>query len=899
MKRTFAAALTAVLLAGCASTPPMTSASDPAVLAASGITTQPLPADTPTQLPRTARPTHYAIHVVPDMDNLAFSGTTSVDLDVFEPTRTITMNAANLAFTSARLLRADGTGAEVPLTASVDADDQTVTLRAPSQIEPGAYRVDMSYSGKINTQANGLFALDYADKRDGSDKRALFTQFEAPDARRFAPMFDEPSYKATFDLTATVPADMMPVSNMPIAGEEAAGPGLKKVTFGTSPKMSSYLLFFGLGDFERISKMAANNTEVGIVSPTGSGEQARYALDELAPLVGYYNDYFGQPYPLPKLDNIAGPGQSQFFGAMENWGAIFTFERILLVDPAITSAATRGQIYETQAHEVAHQWFGDLVTMAWWDDLWLNEGFASWMATKTTQEFHPEWSPLLTRIGGREAAMGLDSYSTTHPIVQEIRTVEQTNQAFDTITYSKGEAVISMLEAYAGEDVWQKGLQSYMAANKFGNAKTADLWAAIESAGATDLTGIAQDFTTKPGVPLVIVREATCSGGSTNLSLEQSEFSRDRMDAVAASPQGWRIPLLAAVGTGKPVRQVMDGRTAGMTVPGCGPVMLNAGQLGYYRTLYTPQMLGSLITAMPTLAPIDQLGLLRDQLALSMGGYQDVGPALNLLAAVPANANPHVAMSAAGTWEAMYDLMEDDPAAQARIAAMASDRFAPRLKALGFTPKANEPLLDSALRSSLISDLGAMGDESVLAEARRLFAQLETNPKALDGPLKTTWLAIAARNATPAEWDRILKLARGSTSTVEKSTYYTLLGRTNDEELARRALAIAMTEEPGMTTSASIISSVAGSNPELATTYFLDNEAAIAPLIDGSARSSYLARIAGGVNDPALIQRLEAYAKAQSADDAIPLNRTLGFIRERQRSRPRQIEGIATWLGQQ
>ncbi|RYD41225.1 MAG: hypothetical protein EOP63_16035, partial [Sphingomonadales bacterium] len=221
--------------------------------------------------------------------------------------------------------------------------------------------------------------------------------------------------------------------------------------------------------------------EVGIVSPKGSGEQARFALDSLGPLLGYYSDYFGQPYPLPKLDNVAGPGQSQFFGAMENWGAIFTFERILLDDPKITSEAVRQQIYSTQAHEVAHQWFGDLVTMAWWDDLWLNEGFASWMETKASDHFHPDWQPLLDRVGGREGAMALDAFATTHPIVQTIRTVEDTNQAFDAITYQKGEAVITMLEAYAGEDVWRGGLRTYMAKHKYANTRTDDLWNAVEA----------------------------------------------------------------------------------------------------------------------------------------------------------------------------------------------------------------------------------------------------------------------------------------------------------------------------------------------------------------------------------------------------------------------------------
>src|SRR3546814_578495 len=227
-----------------------------------------------------------------------------------------------------------------------------------------------------------------------------------------------------------------------------------------------------------------------------------------------------------------------------HWGAIFTFERILLDDPALTSEATRQAIYGVQAHETAHQWFGDLVTMAWWDDLWLNEGFASWMATKVTDHYHPEWQPLLTRIGGRERAMGLDAYKTTHPILQTIRTVEDTNQAFDAITYQKGEAVISMLEAYAGEDVGQGGLRRYMAAHKYGNSRTDDLWNAVEAAGARGLTGIAHDFTGQPGIPLIRMTSSTCDGGTRIIGVTQGEFSRDRRETIDGEDRRWQVPML-------------------------------------------------------------------------------------------------------------------------------------------------------------------------------------------------------------------------------------------------------------------------------------------------------------------------------------------------------------------
>lgn len=396
-----------------------------------------------TQLPRGAAPTHYAIEVTPDAANLSFTGKVMIDVTVSKAMPTLVLNAADLSIGDVMLTPAKGKAMKG--SAKVDAEAQTVTLDFGKPLAPGQYKLAITYAGVINTQANGLFALDYTNN-EGQAKRALFTQFEAPDARRFVPSWDEPSYKATFDLSAIIPTGELAVGNMPVKTTKDLGGGKTQVTFGTSPKMSSYLLFFGLGELERATKMSGA-TEVGVITGKGNSGKATLALDASVNILPYFNDYFGVPYPLPKLDNVAGPGQSQFFSAMENWGAIFTFERALLVDPRFTSEATKRRIYETVAHEMAHQWFGDLVTMAWWDDLWLNEGFASWMATKVTDKLQPDWEMLLTRVDGREAAMSLDSLATTHPVVQKITTVDQVNQAFDAITYQKGEAVITMLEA--------------------------------------------------------------------------------------------------------------------------------------------------------------------------------------------------------------------------------------------------------------------------------------------------------------------------------------------------------------------------------------------------------------------------------------------------------------------
>ena len=415
-----------------------------------------------TQLPRGVRPLHYDIAITPDAGAGSFAAQVAIDLEVLAPTRSITLNAAELSFAGATLTPRAGAGAgAAPQSAriAVDEEAQTATFSFPKPLAKGRYRLALDYTGVVQTQAVGLFALDY-DSAAGR-KRGLFTQFENSDARRMIPSWDEPAYKASFALQATIPAGEMAVSNMPVAQATTLPDGRVRVRFADTPKMSTYLLFFALGDFERATA-SVDGTELGVVTRRGARAQAQFALDSSTAILREYNDYFGVRYPLPKLDNVAGPGRSQFFSAMENWGAIFSFEYALLLDPKISTQVDRQEIFATAAHEMAHQWFGNLVTMRWWDDLWLNEGFASWMEGRMTARLHPEWHTALGAVKGRDHAMQRDSVTSTHPVVQHVETVEQASQAFDEITYSKGEAVIRMLEAYVGEDAWRRGVRAYM-----------------------------------------------------------------------------------------------------------------------------------------------------------------------------------------------------------------------------------------------------------------------------------------------------------------------------------------------------------------------------------------------------------------------------------------------------
>ncbi|MGZ2413022.1 peptidase M1-like protein/ERAP1-like protein [Sphingomonas sp. F9_3S_D5_B_2] len=846
-----------------------------------------------TQLPRTAVPHHYAITVTPHAQRLTFDSTVAIDLDVVQPTRALVLNAADLKLASATLTPARG-GAAVAATIAQDADAQTATLTFPRQLATGAYKLNIRYSGKINTQANGLFALDYKNA-EGKDARSLFTQFEAADARRFVPSWDEPDYKATWDLTARVPANQMAVGNMPAASSRAIAGGLKEVKFQTTPTMSSYLLFFAAGDFDRIKKQAGNH-EVGIVMSRGNGPKGQTALDAEAQILPYYDEYFGTPFPLPKLDNVAGPGQSQFFGAMENWGAIFTFERILLNDPAITSEGERQAIFGVEAHEMAHQWFGDLVTMAWWDDLWLNEGFASWMASKATQHFHPDWGADIDHVAAREAAMGLDAFRSTHPIVQHVRTVEQANQAFDTITYEKGESVLSMLEGFATPAVWQRGIQDYFRRHAYQNTRTEDLWAAMERAGASGLGAVARDFTNQPGIPLIQVGPSQCVGGNTVATLTQLQFSNDQRAEVAAKPLHWHVPVGATAGG--PVAQVVTGgATTQITAPGCGPLLINPGQTGYFRTLYTAPQIQALQAAFPRLGAVDQYGLMEDQMELAVSGYQPMAAGLNLVAEVPAAGNAKIVQAAVGTWSDLYDGLDNDPAAQAAIAARVSRLYGPRLQQLGFTPRAGELPTETLLRGTLIAILGKFRDPAVLAEANRLFAAWQTDPNAIPGSLKQTWLRVIARNAGEATWNTIHARAKAATGAVERTSLYQLLGASRDEALGRRALELALTKEPGSTVSSGMITAVADQHPRLAIDFVLAHLTQVNQLIDISGRSRFMQRLAGSSNDASLIPTLESYASANlAATDRKPIEQAIDRLRFQSSILPRVRSEVSAWL---
>ena len=437
-------------------------------------------------LPANVKPNKYRMTLRPDLETFTFEGEQTVDIDIVVPTARIFLNAAELEINEVTLKRNDDSISARSI--SLEEDSETAILDFGQTLAQGPAQLDMKFAGVLNDRLVGFYRSEYQDA-EGRTRHLATTQFEATDARRAFPCWDEPAQKAVFDVTLVFDENLKAVSNTPIIEESSPAPGLRSVRFGETPIMSTYLLAFVVGDIVSVEADADDGTTVGVWTTRGKENQAGFALDTSVKLLGYFNDYFGIPYPLPKLDHIAIPDFAA--GAMENWGCVTYRETALLVDPDNSSAGTRQRVAEVVAHEMAHMWFGDLVTMEWWDDLWLNESFASWMGTKAVDWLFPDWE-MWTQFVNMDTnrALSLDGLKNSHPIEQEVKNPAEVSQLFDAISYSKGGSVLRMLENFLTPEVFQKGLYRYLKANEYGNARTQDLWSALEGESGLPVTSI-------------------------------------------------------------------------------------------------------------------------------------------------------------------------------------------------------------------------------------------------------------------------------------------------------------------------------------------------------------------------------------------------------------------------
>lgn len=740
------------------------------------------------RLPGIARPVAYRIDIVPDLDQLAradgdvevdFAGRTAIDIDLVESSDTLTLNALGLRFAS---VAADG----VPGSVTPDEPNETATLRFPARLAAGRHTLVMAYAGKIAPQARGLFYAVY-DTAAGR-RRMLTTHFEAPNARRMFPCWDEPAYKATFALSTVVPASFMAISNMPIAHEEPAGAN-RRVTFGTTPVMSTYLVVLSAGEMERISRTIAG-VEVGVAVPSGRTAQARYALDGVAAqALPFYTDYFGVPYPLPKLDHVAVPGNMT--GAMENWGAITYADNFLLFDPAMSSEGTRQEVFQTVTHEIAHQWVGNLVTMTWWDDLWLNEGFATWMEKKVADRFNPTWKIWVRAHTQKEWAMWQDALRTAHPVQQEVLDASQALSAFDNITYDKGAAFIRMLEAYLGEDTFREGMRAYMKAHAFGNATSGDLWAALSAASGQPVAEIAASFTEQPGTPLIKVASA-CIDGRTTATLHQERFS---IRNPYAEHRVWRVPVTIGP-VGGAARPILMGEVPQtIAFDGCGLVLkANVGDVGHYRVQYDDTGLRALAAAWPRLPGADRVNLLADAWAMVQADRAGIESFLDLTRHIADETELGVWENVIESFRAIDRLARGTPA-HAPFRQYVVSLLRPSLARLGWDPRPQDGPQDLLLRSLAIKTLGRFGDESVIVEARRRFSAFLRDPAGLHPDLRDAVAAVVGYWADRDIFEALHRLGREAESTEEKRRYYIALATTADPALIAEAVRIAATDD--------------------------------------------------------------------------------------------------------
>ena len=834
-------------------------------------------AHTPGRLPKTVVPQSYTIDIVPDLAKLTLSGHETIDVTVTEPVDSITLNQAGLTITRAVL--EDGAVATV----STDDHAQTARLGFANKIALGPHVLRLDYTGPIPNSPAGIYYDDYKLAAGGA-RRMLVTQFEVADARRMFPGWDEPAFKARFTLSAVLPAHFAAVSNMPIKestklpASNGGSPGsaaLQRVTFATTPRMSTYLLALIAGEMSAIRDRAAN-ADLAVWAPTGEQEQGRYALGVERQVLPFYNDYFGVAYPLPKLDMVAIPG-NYAAGAMENWGAITYIDNALLFDAATSDARTREIIAIDVAHEMAHQWSGDLVTMAWWDNIWLNEGFATWMEYKAVDHFNPTWEIWPRQHEAREDAMSQDALPTTHPIQQIIRDESEAQTAFDRISYQKGEQVIRMIEDWIGPESFRTGMRAYMAAHQYSNATSADLWAALSQASGKDVASLARGFTEQPGVPMVHVTRR-CVKGVGTLSLSQDRFS---IHDPKAAKLVWSIPVSLGGAAGPAQHIVLDAQLQTRPLPACdAPIKANLGEDGYYRVQYDAASLRPLLAHFAEFGAADRANLLGDQYALFQAGRAPLDVYLDMLPALADERDTAVWQETLPRLRALDALARNSPARPA-FRAFAAGLIRPEFARLGWDARPGEPFLDTLLRPSLIATLGVLDDAAIVAEAQRRFAAFVAKPESLAPDLRAPVLAIVGHHADVPTYDTLARLGEAAPGTEEKLRYFNAMASAADPALIARTMAFAASGKipPGRITSVINLAAVASDNPDEVYRQLQPATAAIRKLLSAEGQARLLPAAAAGtassaiaralVSDPASHASIGAKIVAARVADAI------------------------------
>lgn len=734
------------------------------------------------RLPGGVTPHHYDLTVAPDLAAATFSGEETIDVTVAKPTKTIVLNAAEIRFKDVTITSGRRTRRAA---VTLDPKKEQAILSAATVVPAGPARIRISYTGILNDQLRGLY-LSKANNR-----RYAVTQLEATDARRMFPSFDEPAFKATFTLEAIVDAGDHAISNGAVVSDKP-GPssGKHTVVFETTPKMSTYLVALAVGDFECIEG-GADGIPIRICSTPDKKGLTGFALESAQQIMRYYNRYYSIKYPFKKLDVVAVPDFAA--GAMENTAAIFYRETLLLADPKAASLNVRKDIAQVLAHEMAHQWFGDLVTMKWWDDIWLNEGFANWMETKPLKTWKPEWHSDLDEVAANESAMSVDALRSTRPIRARASTPDEINELFDSIAYEKGAAVLRMVESWVGEEAFRKGINEYLERFKYGNARAEDFWTTVTAATGRPVDRVMASFVDQPGVPLVS-SDLACDGTTGGVLLSQERYLADPVALPA--PQVWRIPVCIRTPSGKTTCEVLAQRARTLPLARCAAwVIPNAGARGYYRTSYSPEMVPKLAAIVQSLPPVEQVALLSDEWALVRAARHDIGLYLHLASGLARERDATVMQTITRTLDTIgEEFTTGDTVAAYR--AWVSSFLGPIAREVGWKSAPDEPEDRAALRAAVVGTLGRTArDTEVLAAARDLVKQELARPGSVQPALLNVVVTLAAIQGDARLYDDYVARSREATSPEARYRYLHALAAFPDPALVRRTMDYALGPE--------------------------------------------------------------------------------------------------------
>lgn len=746
----------------------------------------------PYRLPHHVIPTHYDLRIEPDLSSHSFTGHEVVTLTVVEPTAEIFLNATELDISSAIL----SGEAESPRTGTVLMDEELQRCRISfsSMVTPGKWKLTMAFRGTLNDKLRGFYRSSYKDEQ-GVAHHLAATQFEATDARRAFPCWDEPQFKAVFDVTLAIDPALMAISNSRIVDDRQEG-GKRVLRFAESMKMSTYLVAFIVGRLESTAPIMAQGTPVRLWSVPGKQHLTLFGHEIAVYSLNFLADYYGIPYPGDKLDLIAIPDFAS--GAMENLGAITFRETALLLDQRTATHAEQGRIADVVAHENAHMWFGDLVTMAWWNGLWLNEAFATFMEMLVVDAWKPEWERWTAFGMSRAAALSVDGLVSTRPIEFPVRAPKEAEAMFDVLTYEKGASVLRMLEQHIGPTVFRDGVRHYLTTHAYGNAETTDLWVSLGHAAKQDVPALMNEWIFSPGYPLVTLEVDSPS----MLKLTQHRFAYAK-DASTTSPvadtQCWHIPIQLRITTTEGTetrRLLLNDRENRIPLPkDWTSVLANEEGHGFYRVRYSTDLLAKLQqTGLHALAPVERFNLLNDTWASTIAGMVSPADYVALTEHFRGERDPHVWAVILGSFSTMNHLLTEQD--RPLLAAFIQDRVAPAFRDLGWSPQPGERELVKELRGDLIRALGTLGrDPDIQSQAAAAYAALRQQTRNIDPNVVPALVAILAYTGDHTRYDEFLERFRKASTPQEERRYLFSLATFRTPELLEQTLAKTLTNE--------------------------------------------------------------------------------------------------------